>query len=56
MTFTDIDLDFRVPDDVWERVSCVIPQQRPKTRGRRPQMSDRAALDAVLALLNLGMN
>lgn len=54
MTFTDIDPDFRLPDDVWERVSSAIPKPRPKPKGGRPRMSDRAALDAIFYLLRTG--
>ncbi len=54
MTFTEIDPAFRLPDEVWERLKNVIPSARPKPKGGRPRMADRAALDAIFYLLKTG--
>lgn len=54
MTLTEIDPNFRLPDEVWERLKTVIPTERPKPRGGRPRMENRAALDAIFYVLKTG--
>lgn len=54
MSFTEIDPDFRLPDEVWERIKCAIPPEPPKPKGGRPRMPDRDALDAIFYLMRTG--
>jgi transposase len=52
--FTEIAPEFRVPDEVWERLSFVLPAPVPKPKGGRPRMSDRRALDGIFYVLRTG--
>ena len=54
MTVTEINPAFRLPDEVWERLKSAIPEERPKPRGGRPRMENRAALDAIFYVLRTG--
>jgi putative transposase len=54
MSFTEIDPLFLLPDEVWERVSHVIPADRPKPKGGRPRMENRQALNAIFYVLRTG--
>jgi transposase len=54
MSFTEIDPAFRLPDEVWQQVSAVIPPEPPKPKGGRPRMENRKALDAIFYLLRTG--
>ena len=54
MSFTEIDPLFLLPDEVWERVSHVIPADRPKPKGGRPRMDNRQALNAIFYVLRTG--
>lgn len=40
----------RVADDLWAAVEPLLPQERPKPRGGRPRVPDRAALTGMTAL------
>ena len=52
--FTEIAPEFRLPDEVWERLSFVLPPTAPKPKGGRPRMDDRQALDAIIDVLKTG--
>jgi transposase len=52
--FTEIAPEFRLPDQVWERLHGVLPQPVPKPKGGRPRMPDRQALDAIVYVLRRG--
>jgi putative transposase len=54
MSFTDIHPNFRLSDQVWERLKTVIPPEPPKPKGGRPRMDDRKALDAIFYVLRTG--
>ncbi len=54
MTVTEIDPAFCLPNEVWERIKSAIPSERPKPRGGRPRMENRAALDAIFYVLRTG--
>ena len=54
MSFPEIDPLFLLPDEVWERVSHVIPADRPKPKGGRPRMDNRQALNAIFYVLRTG--
>lgn len=43
MSFPDIHPDFRLPDEVWQRVQRAIPPEPPKPKGGRPRMDNRQA-------------
>lgn len=52
--FTEIAPEFRLPDEVWERLSFVLPPAVPKPKGGRPRMPDRQAIDAIVYVLRTG--
>jgi transposase len=54
MNFTEVAPNFRLPDEVWERVKVAIPPEGPKPKGGRPRMDDRKALDAMFYVLRTG--
>ncbi|MBW4419324.1 MAG: transposase [Myxacorys californica WJT36-NPBG1] len=54
MSCTEIDPQFLLPDEVWERAKHVIPAERPKPKGGRPRMENRQALNAIFYLLRTG--
>src|SRR5919199_1479726 len=44
----------RVPDDLWEAIEPLLPRERPKPRGGRPRIPDRAALGGIIFVLRTG--
>jgi transposase len=43
-----------VPDDLWAAVAPLLPPERPKPKGGRPRLSDRAALTGIVFVLTTG--
>lgn len=43
-----------LPDALWERIKRLLPKERPKPKGGRPRISDRAALTGILFVLKTG--
>lgn len=43
-----------VPDDVWEAIESLLPRERPKPKGGRPRVPDRAALRGIIFVLRTG--
>ena len=43
-----------VPDDLWEAIVPLLPQEPPKSKGRRPRVPDRAALGGIVFVLRTG--
>lgn len=43
-----------VSDDLWAAVEPLLPQERPKPKGGRPRLPDRAALTGILFVLVTG--
>jgi len=43
-----------VPDDLWAAVAPLLPPERPKPKGGRPRVPDRAALTGILFVLATG--
>ena len=41
-------------DELWARIESVLPPPKPKPRGGRPPISDRAALTGILFILRTG--
>lgn len=54
MAFTEIDPQFLLPDEVWERLKSAIPEEPAKPKGGRPRMDDRRALNAIFYVLRTG--
>jgi putative transposase len=50
----EVNPDYLLPDTVWERVRPLLPPERPKPKGGRPQMDDRKALNAIFYILRTG--
>ena len=44
----------RVPDELWGAVAPLLPPERPKPRGGRPRVPDRAVLAGILYRLRTG--
>ncbi len=44
-----------VPDELWEVVGPLRPEEPPKPKGGRPRLSDRAALTGILFVLRTGI-
>ncbi len=43
-----------LPDELWERIEPLLPKERPKPKGGRPRVADRAALTGILFVLKTG--
>jgi transposase len=43
-----------VSDDLWAAVAPLLPPERPKPKGGRPRIPDRAALTGILFVLRTG--
>ena len=44
-----------VPDDLWAFIAPLLPSARPRPRGGRPPIADRAALTGILFVLRTGL-
>ncbi len=44
-----------VPDDLWAAIAPLLPPARPKPKGGRPPIPDRAALTGILFVLKTGL-
>ncbi len=44
-----------VPDDLWAAIEPLLPPERPKPKGGRPRLADRAALTGILFVLKTGI-
>ncbi len=49
-----ISSNYRVPDELWERIKPLLPPQKPKKKPGRPRMADRQAMDAIFYVLRTG--
>lgn len=54
MGFTEIHPDFRLPEEVWQRVQSAISPKPAKPKGGRPRMDNRQALAAIFYVLRTG--
>lgn len=44
-----------VPDELWEIVEPLLPPERPKPKGGRPRIPDRACLTGIIFVLRSGI-
>jgi transposase len=44
-----------VTDELWEVINPLLPPERPKPKGGRPRVDDRAALTGILFVLKTGI-
>jgi transposase len=44
-----------VPDDLWAAIEPLLPLERPKLKGGRPRLPDRAVLTGILFVLKSGL-
>src|SRR5258707_11597298 len=44
-----------VPDKLWAEIAPLLPPARPKPKGGRPRLSDRAALTGIIFVLKSGI-
>ena len=44
-----------VSDELWQVIHPLLPPERPKTKGDRPRVPDRAALEGILYVLKTGI-
>jgi transposase len=42
-------------DKLWEHIALLLPPEKPKPKGGRPRVSDRAALTGILFVLRSGI-
>lgn len=49
-----VDEQWRVPDELWERIEPLLPKERPHPKGGRPWMPARKAMDAIFYVLRTG--
>src|SRR5829696_10297816 len=43
-----------VPDDLWEAIEPLVPDEPPKPKGGRPRIADRAVLAGIVFVLRTG--
>jgi len=54
LRFTDVALEYQIPDALWERMkACIPPRKRGKKSGR-PPMDDRQAMTGIFYVLRTG--
>jgi transposase len=47
--------DWRIPDELWERIEPLLPPRKPHPLGcHRPRVEDRQAMDAIFFVLRTG--
>ena len=47
--------DWRIPDELWERIVPLLPPRKPHPLGcHRPRVDDRQAMDAIFFVLRTG--
>lgn len=47
--------DWRIPDELWERIAPLLPPRKPHPLGcHRPRVDDRRAMDAIFFVLRTG--
>ena len=47
--------DWRIPDELWERIVPLLPARKPHPLGcHRPRVDDRKAMDAIFFVLRTG--
>jgi transposase len=47
--------DWRIPDELWERIQPLLPPRKPHPLGcHRPRVDDRQAMDAIFFVLRTG--
>jgi transposase len=47
--------DWRLPDELWERIEPLLPPRKPHPLGcHRPRVEDRKAMDAIFFVLRTG--
>ena len=47
--------DWRIPDELWERIVPLLPPRKPHPLGcHRPRVDDRKAMDAIFFVLRTG--
>lgn len=54
MADRDTDESYRIPDTIWEKMEPLLPPELPRTRGGRPRMDDRKAMEAILYVFRNG--
>ena len=49
-----VDDQWRIPDELWERIEPLLPEERLHPKGGRPWMPARKAMDAIFYVLRTG--
>ncbi len=45
---------YRIPDTLWEKIDPLLPPELPRTKGGRPRMDNRKAMEAILYVFRSG--
>jgi transposase len=52
---TQVRRDWRIPDELWDRIAPLLPPRKPHPLGcHRPRVDDRQAMDAIFFVLRTG--
>lgn len=54
MSLDQIPERFRLPDSLWQRMTPLIPPERPKPKGGRPREDDRKMMTAIVYIAKTG--
>ena len=54
MADSNVDGTYRIPDKIWKQIIPLLPPEFPKSRGGRPRMDDRKAMEAILYVFRTG--
>ncbi len=51
MTYKNTDGSHLISDTLWEQIEPLLPPELPRSRGGRPRMDNRSAMEAILYVL-----
>ena len=51
----DVNESYRIPDALWSEIEPLLPPEKPKPKGGRPRIPDRACLTGILYVLRTGI-
>ena len=48
------DKTYQISDMLWEQITPLLPPELPRTKGGRPRMNDRKAMEAIFCVFRTG--